>query len=52
MCTCIDSDDDRYLEYEYRTNYNYSELLNSYDDNDKLYGDYDDWEDYWDSIYK
>ena len=22
-----------------------------YDYNDKLYGNYDDWEDYWDSIY-
>jgi hypothetical protein len=41
--------DDRDFDRDLDNDDNYSNNWNTYDE--KLYGNYDDWEDYWDSIY-
>lgn len=43
-----ESNDDDYNQW--RFDY-YTKNDEDYDDNDKLYGDFDDWEDYYDSVY-
>lgn len=51
MFSCNNYKKDYEIYYEDR---NFDRDLNNdsyYDYNDKLYGNYDDWEDYWDSIY-
>jgi len=39
--------------YEYGCNdrYYYDDSYDTYDDNEKLYGDFDNWESYYDSVY-
>ena len=40
-----------YVERESNNNYYYDEDYGTWDNNEKLYGDHDDWEDYYDSVY-